>query len=96
MITSALRVLWQEEDGQDLVEYALLLAFIALAAVAILTSIQTNVKTLWNDISEALSDAVTSAVVGKGGANGLSRAADVTRRCCGSPDSAEENRSTLN
>jgi Flp pilus assembly pilin Flp len=59
--TSALKAFWQEEDGQDLVEYALLMAFIALAAVAVLTSVQTNVTKLWNSISNALSDAVTSA-----------------------------------
>ena len=58
MNTSALRTFWQEEDGQDLVEYALLMAFIALAAVAVLTSIKGNVTTLWNNISAALSDAV--------------------------------------
>ena len=61
MNTSALKAFWQEEDGQDLVEYALLMAFIALAAVAVLTSVQTNVTKLWNSISDALSDAVTSA-----------------------------------
>jgi len=61
MITSALKAFWQEEDGQDLVEYALLLAFIALAAVALLTGIKSNISTLWTDISNALSDAVTSA-----------------------------------
>jgi Flp pilus assembly pilin Flp len=56
--TSSLRAFWQEEDGQDLVEYALLMAFIALAAVAVLTSIKTNVSTLWDSISDALSDAI--------------------------------------
>jgi Flp pilus assembly pilin Flp len=61
MNTSALKAFWREEEGQDLVEYALLMAFIALAAVAVLTSVQTNVTKLWNSISNALSDAVTSA-----------------------------------
>ena len=61
MNTSALRAFWREEDGQDLIEYALLMAFIALAAVAVLTSLQGNVKTLWNSVSCALSDAVTAA-----------------------------------
>jgi Flp pilus assembly pilin Flp len=61
MINSALKAFWQEEDGQDLVEYSLLLAFIALAAVAVLSSAKSNIVTLWNDISNALSDAVTAA-----------------------------------
>ena len=53
--------LWTEEDGQDLVEYSLLLAFIALAAVALLTSVSNNVVGLWRDCSSAFSDALTSA-----------------------------------
>ena len=61
MITLALKTFWQEEDGQDLVEYSLLLAFIALAAVAILSGVKNQIATLWTSISNALSDAVTSA-----------------------------------
>jgi Flp pilus assembly pilin Flp len=61
MINSALKAFWQEEEGQDLVEYSLLLAFIALAAVAVLSSAKSNIVTLWNDISNALSDAVSAA-----------------------------------
>jgi Flp pilus assembly pilin Flp len=61
MNTSALTAFWQAETGQALIEYALRLAFIALAAVAVLGSVQTNISKLWNSISNALSDAVTSA-----------------------------------
>jgi Flp pilus assembly pilin Flp len=53
--------LWADDRGQDLVEYSLLLAFIALAAVAVLNSARTNIRTLWQDISNALSDAVAAA-----------------------------------
>lgn len=55
------KTLWAEEDGQDLVEYSLLLAFIALAAVTILSSVKTSIKTLWNDVSNALTCATTGA-----------------------------------
>ena len=61
MNTSTLMAFWREEDGQDLVEYALLMAFIALAAVAVLTSVSGQVSTLWNSISKALSDAVVAS-----------------------------------
>lgn len=61
MINSALRTFWQEEDGQDMVEYSLLLAFLALAAVTILNNASTSIKSLWTSISNALSDAVTAA-----------------------------------
>ncbi len=46
------------ENGQDLLEYALLVALIALAAVAAVTSVGTTINTvLWNAI-----DATTSAL----------------------------------
>jgi len=52
---------WEEEDGQDLVEYSLLMAFIALAAIAILSAASKNITTLWQDVSDALGDATTAA-----------------------------------
>lgn len=53
-----LRRLWQEEGGQDLVEYALLVVLISLGAVA-------SMKALANAVSDAFSNAsanLTSAV----------------------------------
>ncbi|MBV8897937.1 MAG: Flp family type IVb pilin [Acidobacteriaceae bacterium] len=61
MNTSALQAFWREEDGQDLIEYALLMAFIALAAVAVLGTLSGNVKALWNSVSSALSNAVAAS-----------------------------------
>jgi pilus assembly protein Flp/PilA len=60
MITSTLKAFWQEEDGQDMVEYALLLAFIALAAVAMMGSVKTSINTIWTSISTQLSTAATT------------------------------------
>jgi Flp pilus assembly pilin Flp len=51
----------KDEDGQDMVEYSLLLGFIALAALGILTSAGSSVKTLWNDLSNALTSATATA-----------------------------------
>jgi Flp pilus assembly pilin Flp len=61
MSTSVLNAFWREEDGQDLVEYSLLLAFIALGAVTILTSTSTSLNKLWSTIGNTLSSAATSA-----------------------------------
>ncbi len=61
MGTSVLKALWQEEDGQDLVEYSLLLAFIALAAVTVLSSTSSSLNKLWDTISNTLSNAAASA-----------------------------------
>jgi Flp pilus assembly pilin Flp len=59
---SALRHLvsafFQDDSGQDLIEYALLMAFIALAAVGILTNLSVSFSTIWNSVSNAMSDAV--------------------------------------
>ncbi len=60
MVTSVMNAFWQEEDGQDLVEYSLLLAFIALAAVALLQGAKTSINTLWTSISTALANAAAS------------------------------------
>jgi Flp pilus assembly pilin Flp len=61
MISSTLLKFWKEEDGQDLVEYSLLLAFIALAAVALLTTVKGTLSTLWGTINTQLSNANTAA-----------------------------------
>jgi Flp pilus assembly pilin Flp len=60
MINSNLKVFWQEEDGQDLVEYSLLLAFIALAAIAILGGVGNSIKTIWTSVNTNLSSAAAS------------------------------------
>jgi Flp pilus assembly pilin Flp len=60
MINLNLKAFWQEEDGQDLVEYSLLLAFIALAAVALLSSAGSSVKTIWTGINTQLTSAAAS------------------------------------
>ena len=57
---SLMKAFWQEEEGQDLVEYSLLLAFIALAAVALLSSAGGSIKTIWTGINSQLSNAAAS------------------------------------
>ena len=39
--------LWQEEDGQDLIEYSLLITFIAVATAAVIGSGQSVLKGIW-------------------------------------------------
>ena len=54
-----IRSFFKEEDGQDLVEYSLLLAFIALAAVAALTSVKTQISTIWSKVNSRLTTAAS-------------------------------------
>jgi Flp pilus assembly pilin Flp len=44
----------QEESGQDLVEYSLLLGFLALGSLALLGTAGTSVKTIWSTVSSQL------------------------------------------
>jgi pilus assembly protein Flp/PilA len=49
----------REEEGQDLVEYALLIAFIALACIIGLQNLGGAINTTYNSISSSLTGAVS-------------------------------------
>jgi Flp pilus assembly pilin Flp len=55
------RCLWREEDGQDLVEYSLLMACVALGSMAALSGLKGSVGDLWNSANKTLSSAVAAA-----------------------------------
>ena len=61
MVQSMLKEFWCEENGQDLVEYSLLMAFIAVAAVAMLTSARTSIQGIWNSVNTKLQTAQSDA-----------------------------------
>ncbi len=39
--------LWREDDGQDLIEYSLLITFIAIATAALVGSGQSAIRSIW-------------------------------------------------
>lgn len=43
-----------QEDGQDLVEYALILVFISIASIAALTALGPQIASIYTQISDAL------------------------------------------
>lgn len=51
---TALRSLFRQEEGQDLLEYALLVALIALVCVVAITAAGANVNTIFTRIAAAL------------------------------------------
>ena len=51
----------KEEQGQDLIEYTLLMAFIALASAAIFVNAGASVNSIWTKASTQLSTAASSA-----------------------------------
>jgi Flp pilus assembly pilin Flp len=56
-----LKKLWRSEEGQDLSEYALLLAIIALITAGLVTGPMTSVSKIWVQGNSELSTAVTTA-----------------------------------
>ena len=44
----------EDEQGQDLIEYTLLLAFVALAAAALFMSAATSISQIWSNASSRL------------------------------------------
>jgi len=56
-LVNRLRSLVRNDEGQDLLEYALLVALIALVAVAAVTAAGVSVNTIFTNIAGALSKA---------------------------------------
>jgi len=54
-----LRNFWKEEQGQDLIEYTLLMAFVALASAALFLGAGNSIKGIWTNTSAQLSSANT-------------------------------------
>ena len=48
---------WKDESGQDLIEYTLLMAFVALASASLFISAGTSVSGIWGTASNQLSSA---------------------------------------
>ena len=61
MSIQAIHSFIKDDAGQDLVEYSLLLGFLALGSLALLSSAGTSIKTIWTSISTNLTSAAGSA-----------------------------------
>jgi pilus assembly protein Flp/PilA len=51
--------IWKDTRGQDLIEYALMAGFVAVAAGAIMPGVATSISTIFSKISNAMSTAAT-------------------------------------
>lgn len=54
-IKNVLKEFWNEEEGQSLSEYGLILALIAVVAIAALTLLGDNIKAMFEDIADKIS-----------------------------------------
>lgn len=51
--------IWKDTRGQDLIEYALMAGFVAVAAGAIMPGVASSISTIFSKISVAMSTAAT-------------------------------------
>jgi pilus assembly protein Flp/PilA len=49
--------IWKDTRGQDLIEYALMAGFIAVAAAAIMPNVSSSISTIFSAISAHLANA---------------------------------------
>ena len=48
------RNMWQDDEGQDLVEYALIAALVSVVVIASITAAGVSIHGIWTSISGAL------------------------------------------
>ena len=51
---------YKDEQGQDLIEYTLLIAFVALASAALFIGAGGSIKTIWTTTNTQLANAANS------------------------------------
>jgi len=52
---------WKDEDGQDFLEYTLLMAFVALFSAALYSSSSSSLSQIWSTSDSTLSTAAVNA-----------------------------------
>jgi pilus assembly protein Flp/PilA len=51
---------WKDRRGQDLIEYALMAGFVAVAAGAIMPSVATSISTIFSEVASVMTAAAAS------------------------------------
>lgn len=49
--------IWKDERGQDLIEYALMAGFVAVAAGAIMPNVATSISTIFSKVASVMAAA---------------------------------------
>jgi pilus assembly protein Flp/PilA len=53
--------IWKDTRGQDLIEYALMAGFVAVAAGAIMPGVATSISTIFSKVASTMSSAATQS-----------------------------------
>lgn len=49
--------IWKDKRGQDLIEYALMAGFVAVAAGAVMPGVSTNISTIFSKVASVMTEA---------------------------------------
>jgi len=49
--------IWKDQNGQDLIEYALMAGFVAVSAGAIMPSVATSISTIFSKVASVMAAA---------------------------------------
>jgi len=61
LLNTALKLrIWKDTRGQDLIEYALMAGFVAVAAGAIMPNISASISTIFSKVSSVMTQAAAS------------------------------------
>ena len=58
-IRTFLLAAWRDRRGQDLIEYALMAGFVAVAAGAIMPNVTTSISTIFSQVSSVMAAAAS-------------------------------------
>ena len=53
--------IWKDDRGQDLIEYTLMLAFVALASAALFSTAGGSINQIWSNANSQLSSAANAS-----------------------------------
>ena len=56
--------IWKDTRGQDLIEYALMAGFVAVAAGAIMPGIASKIQTIFSNVDTRLSESIAATPSG--------------------------------
>jgi Flp pilus assembly pilin Flp len=59
LLSVRLKQSWKETKGQDLIEYALMAGFVAVAAGAIMPNVATSISTIFSSIASVMTGAAS-------------------------------------
>ena len=54
--------IWRDRRGQDLIEYALMAGFVAVAAGAIMPGVSSSISTIFSQVASVMTAAATKAI----------------------------------